>query len=312
MSVVLPLLFSSVLLQNGPDAQQIDRVVRAQVDSGFRGVVIVAQHDSVVSRRAYGTTVDRPFWIASITKSFTAAAIQKLASAHRLAVSDSIVRFLPDAPADKRNITIQQLITHTAGLGGTYTGGGITDRTSAVRAILSQKLIHSPGAGYQYGDDDYELLAAIVEVVSGMSWEDFVDREIVRPAGLRNTGFACRSNSAIPSVACDWGHKGANGISATADDVLRWARASKSPLDRTSILVRKEPPFDVWYGDGVRIYKRDGQIAEIMHAGSGDNGHTAVARVMRSGLIVVVLSDAGQHGGTTWSSYIAQKLATRD
>ncbi|HEX6576190.1 MAG TPA: serine hydrolase domain-containing protein [Gemmatimonadaceae bacterium] len=321
--------------QTAADVQRIDSIVSAQVDSGFSGVVLVAQKDSVLLRRAYAPPSERltagaAFWIASITKSFTAAAVLQLQEKGRLSVNDSIGRFLNGVPADKRAITIRQLLTHTSGLGGDYSGAGIVDRSRAINAILAPSLSSKPGTSYKYGDDDYELLAAIIEVVSGRSWEDFVFDRIVRPAGLREAGFACRIKNArrpversaraatqgtpISRAMCDWAHKGANGMSATADDLLKWTRAfsNDSALNRPLIFVRREAPFDVSYGYGVRVYTHDHDVVEIMHSGSGDNDHNSIARVLRSGLTIIVLSNAGHHAGTTWSSYVAQRLARRE
>src|SRR4051812_13816762 len=169
--IVAALLASSTVhgQRARPTITRIDQLARSQVDSGFRGVVLVAQDDSILLLRAYAPpcdslSVDQPFWIASMTKAFTAAAVLRLEEDGRLAVTDSIGRFFPDAPPDKRAITLQHLLTHTAGLGGEYSGGGIGQRARAVAAILSAPLIHKPGDGYRYGNDDYELLAAIVEV----------------------------------------------------------------------------------------------------------------------------------------------------
>jgi len=304
------------------DAAAADRAVRALVDSGFSGVVLLAAGDSVLLRRAYGARLspDDAFWIASITKSFTAAAVLRLQEQRRLKVADSIYRFLPDVPPDKRAITIQQLLTHTAGLGGEYSGGGIADRREAVRAILRPALIYPPGQGYRYGDDDYELLAAVIEIVTGQSWEDYVREQVVRPAGLRHVGFACQPCGDL-RASCDWGHKGANGMFGTADDLLHWSRslradealgaAGRGALEVPQVLVRREPPFDVSYGYGVRVYTLHDTTVEVMHSGSGDDGHTSIVRVLRNGITVVVLSNAGMHAGTTWSSYVARKLATR-
>jgi CubicO group peptidase (beta-lactamase class C family) len=264
------------------------------------------------------------FWIASITKGFTAAAVLRLQKEGRLSVHDSLFRFLPDVPADKRNITIHQLLTHTSGLGGEYSGGGISDRSRAVQSILAPNLIFQPGAGYKYGDDDYELLAAIIEIVSGKTWENYVQKELLTPMHLAHTGFACQphrgpvvgraGNPENPPVSCDWGHKGANGMYSTAADLLEWTRMTvlnHSPATRPQILVRKEPPFDVSYGYGVRIYTLGDKVVEVVHSGRGDDDHTSIVRMLSSGETVIVLSNAGQHAGTTWASYIARQLASR-
>jgi CubicO group peptidase (beta-lactamase class C family) len=295
----------------------MDRTVRAQADSGFSGVVLVAVNGSVLLRRAYAAHHQRlrpnsPFWIASMTKGFTAAAILRLQAEGRLKVTDSIGRFIANAPRDKAGITIHQLLTHTAGLGGEYTGGGITERSRAVHAILSQDLIFQPGRGYKYGDDDYELLAAIIEIASEKKWEDYLRTRFLVPLHLKSVGFACE-NPPFSKPVCDWGHKGANGMFASADDILRWSRwlitnAAMNEMGRPQILVRKDPPYDVSYGYGVRIYTLNGKVVEIMHSGSGDNEHTSIVRNLGNGLTIIVLSNAGQHEGTTWASFVAHRL----
>jgi CubicO group peptidase (beta-lactamase class C family) len=330
--------------QTAPDSGTVDRVLKAAVDSGFSGVVLIATGDSVVLQRAYGArgarlTPRSAFWIASMTKGFTAVAVLQLAERHRLSLHDSLSSFFADVPPDKRAITIRQLLTHTAGLADSYAGAHQADRRAAVRAILAQPLAYRPGAGYQYGDDDYELLAAIVEVTAHRSWEAVVQREILDPGGLRHTGFWCRRRSGVPlpvagaegarsrcggagnAALDDWGHRGADGMSSTAIDLLRWTRPSTlakvlGPAGRLAfgtpqVLVRREPPDDVSYGYGLRIYTREGRVTEIMHSGSGDDGHTGVVRLLPSGLTVIVLSNAGMRGGTTWSSHVARLLVSR-
>lgn len=326
-----------------PDLDLIDRTVRSQVDSGFSGVLLVAWRDSVLLHRAYAPPRERlssddAFWIASMTKGFTAAAVLRLQEEGRLGLRDSIGRFFADAPPDKRAVTIQQLLTHTSGLGGEYTGGGITERSAAVRAILAQPLMFPPGHGYKYGDDDYELLAAIIEIAAGESWEEYVRARLLVPLHLEKVGFACRPNdgtrvpvgrseraqrlgTAFSQVTCDWGHKGANGMSASAEDLLTWSRALMVPgplntagggaIGEPQVFVRREPPFDISYGLGVRVYTLSGKVVEVMHSGSGDNDHTGIVRNLSTGLTIIVLSNAGQRAGTTWSSYVAQHLAMR-
>lgn len=342
-AIISGLTASAALAQSAVavDTVFLNRVIRAQVDSGFTGVVLVANGDSVILRRAFDSRathlrVTSAFWIASITKSFTAAAVIRLQAQGRLAVSDSLARFFPKAPIEKRAITLHQLLTHTAGFGRTYTGGGVAERHEAVRRILAQPLIYAPGDGYQYGDDDYELLAAVIEVVTGRPWQDVVQHEILDPARLRHIGFWCgpgrnlprqvmsdRGTRSVcgPAGVADWGHRGANGMAATADDLLAWTRVLRSTtrggvrefaaIDTPQVLVRHEGQFDISYGYGARIYAAQGKVAEVMYSGSGDDGHTAIIRQLASGVTIIVLSTAGEHHGTTWSAYVAERLGSR-
>jgi CubicO group peptidase (beta-lactamase class C family) len=280
-------------------------------------VVLVAKNGTIIMEKAYSPRIGTPlsissqFNIASITKSFTAAAILRLRSTHRLSFSDPISRFFPYASPGKRDITIYHLLTHTSGLAGHSAGAGIVRRDGAVTAILAQRLEYPPGTHYEYQDDNYELLAAIIEIASGLKWEDYIDRELLTPARMNSTTFQ----------GGDWGHKGANGMRSTAHDLYKWltaihdgklfGRTESRELESPLMHVRSEPPYVIHYGYGNRIYIRNGRVAEIMHSGSGDARNTSVARMLPDGTIVIVLSNAGQHKGTTWASYLGTRLVPR-
>ncbi len=298
-------------------SRRYDAIARAQRDSGFSGVVLIARGDSILFEKAYSPvegkplTVNTKFNIASMTKSFTAAAILRLRSERRLSFSDPISRFFPHAPNQKRDITVFHLLTHTSGLAGHSAGTGIVRRQGAVNAILSQRLEYPPGTHYRYADDDYQLLAAVIEVASGELWEDYIKRELLEPAKMKSAGFQ----------GGDWGHKGANGMRSTARDMYRWlvgihearlfGRTDSRELESPLMHVRSEPPFEIHYGYGTRVYVRNGRVAEVMHSGSGDGHNTSVARVLPDGTIVIVLSNAGQRRGTTWATYLSQRLVPR-
>jgi CubicO group peptidase (beta-lactamase class C family) len=315
--LVVMLLLLPVTSTMAQSPARLNAIARAQADSGFSGVVLVAKDTTVIMEKAYSPQSGKPlkvssaFNIGSMTKGFTAAAILRLRSQHHLSFSDPVSRFFPYAPESKRGITVFQLLTHTSGLRGHSAGTGIMRRAGAVNAILSLPLEYPPGTHYRYSDDDYQLLAAIIEVASGVTWEDYIKRELLEPARMRSTSFQ----------GGDWGHKGANGMRSTARDVYRWVtaihearlfgRAESTELESPLMHVRSEPPFEVHYGYGTRVYVRNGRATELMHSGSGDTNHTGVARVLSDGTVVVVLSNAGQHRGTTWASYVAQRLVPR-
>src|SRR5262249_7805820 len=107
-----------------------------------------------------------------------------------LSIHDSLSKYFPNAPADKRNITLWQLVTHVAGfpigLGGdfeTLSGDGF------VKAALAYPLKFAPGTGEQYSNTGYALLAAVIERVSGRTYDEYVRDNILDPLGLKNTGY---------------------------------------------------------------------------------------------------------------------------
>lgn len=316
LAIIVGVGSSSVTSAQQPnliDGRAIDRVVRAQVDSGFSGVVLVAIGDSVILRRAYNAhgarlTTASVFRIASMTKGFAAAAILALEERGKLRVTDSLFRFFPGAPADKRSITIDQLLTHAAGFAAASTGAGITGRSAAVKAILATPLNYEPGLGYEYGNDDYELLAAIIEVASGQSWQQFVSETLIQPAALKHTSAAAE----------DWGHRGANGMTSTADDLLRWTLAlrrgslltaqSRDALLAPRVFVRTEQRGDVYSGYGARIYRMGDSTVEVLQSGSGAGGHNGMVIELPPEVTLIVLSNAGSHQRGTWSSYVANLI----
>src|SRR5258706_14018121 len=100
------------------------------------------------------------------------------------------------------------------------------------------------------------------------------------------------------------------GVTAIHDAGL-FGRAESSELESPLMHVRSELPFEIHYGYGARVYVRNGRTSELMHSGNGDANHNGVARVLSDGTVVIVLSNAGQHHGTTWASYVAQLVVDR-
>jgi CubicO group peptidase (beta-lactamase class C family) len=210
---------------------------------GFRGVGLLAKDGkTVLLEGSGGVTPTATFNLASIAKSITAIAVLRLAHRGKLGLDDTLDHFFPDAPADKRAITVHQLLTHTGGLGNPTgdTAEGVKDRGQAVRMILATALVDKPGHSHHYSNDGYTLLAAILEVAASKSWEQVIHDEILRPAGMRRTFFLGDSLPGGPyaiarAVVTDgervendanWGSKGGAGIYSNAEDLLRFMNAA--------------------------------------------------------------------------------------
>ena len=182
-------------------AQQaaLDSALRGLEAKGFSGVVRVEQRGVTLLEKGYGLAnrADKtPFsastvvQIGSNTKDFTVVALLQLHERGTLNVHDSLAKFFPSAPADKRNITLWQLVTHVAGfpigLGGDFEP---VTREQLVKAAFERPLNFPPGTREQYSNTGYSLLAAIIEQVSGRTYDEYVRENILDPLGLRNTGF---------------------------------------------------------------------------------------------------------------------------
>lgn len=172
---------------------------------GFSGVALVARGDSVIHASAHGFAdreANRPFTtgtvfgLGSVTKVYTAAAILRLVDRGALALSDTLGAFVPDMPADRAGITLEQLLTHSSGLGEIqHPDEDAVSRRQLLDEMRELPLLDAPGASVSYSNLGFSLLGVVLEEATGLSYEDALRREVLEPAGARETGY---------TVA--WGH----------------------------------------------------------------------------------------------------------
>jgi CubicO group peptidase (beta-lactamase class C family) len=249
---------------SAPPAPPTDAQLAARVDeymgrleaTGYAGGVLVARNGTTVFARSYGMAnraagikadVATVYNLGSITKQFTAAAILRLEEAGRLRTSDTVGRFFPNAPADKRGITLHQLLTHTAGFASDYspTDYEPTTRDEYVRRMFAATLRSTPGNSFSYANSGYSLLAAIVEIVTGTDYEVALRDLVLRPAGMLETGYKAPAWDAkriahgyqdgrdwgtiVDKIAMPgapyWSLRGNGGLHTTLGDVAKWDAA---------------------------------------------------------------------------------------
>jgi CubicO group peptidase (beta-lactamase class C family) len=185
---------------HGPIGIKLDAHLNRMVRKGYSGAVIVAKGGEIILRKGYGfanreqqlpVTTDTVFTIGSITKQFTGAAIVKLEMQGKLRVTDSIDKFFPEAPADKKHITIHQLLTHTAGMPDALGDDFDTSATSEafLRLAMTSKLLSKPGTKHAYSNVGYSLLGMVIEKASGMGYEAYLRQHLFEPAGMMRTGY---------------------------------------------------------------------------------------------------------------------------
>lgn len=185
------------------------------------GAVLLVSHDGrIVWRKAYGSrsmlpqreamTLDTIFDLASLTKVFaTSASVMKLVEQGKLRLNDPVVRYIPElgtvgATAEKNQITLRHLLTHTAGFAPDPTDANIPAGWSGAEPLLgeiyAEPLVAPPGARFIYSDTGFILLGEIVRRVSGMPLDEFASKEIYVPLGMRETRFTPPA-SWIPRIA---------------------------------------------------------------------------------------------------------------
>lgn len=179
-------------------------------DHQVSGVVtLVAKDSQVVHHEAVGMAdveEERPmkkdtlFCIASMTKPITATGLMILQDEGRLALSDPVAKYIPAFEKTKlegeplaRPITIFDLVTHTSGIGGSQRNRGTLAET--VDALAEQPMRFAPGERWQYSPG-ITVCGRVIEVVSGKSYEQFLEERIFDPLGMDDTTFHPTSEQA--------------------------------------------------------------------------------------------------------------------
>ena len=242
--------------------RSIDELITRYVPYGFSGAVIIAKNGDVVLQKAYGEAhvakgtanrLDTFFDIGSLTKTFTAAAVLRLETQGKLSTSDSISKYLDGVPADKSAITIAQVLSHTSGLPRDSAQIGIADsatRDEVIRQSLAAPLTSVPGQTYSYSNVGFTLLAAVIERVSGSTWQDYLREQLFKPAGLSEATFMSPSMASDARVAVGYSGPTGSVLQASAPDVPAWGRG----LGATGVLTPVGDLYKWWlalHKDGV-------------------------------------------------------------
>jgi CubicO group peptidase (beta-lactamase class C family) len=177
---------------------QVTEMVETQTLGTFWGGIIVARDglpiatytNGLADKRRRPIDADSLFDIASVSKHYTAVAILRLQQDGELQVADPVSKYF-DVGGKSANITIQHLLNHTSGLDDRLSLQRLDfpDRDEAVRIAMNSKLQSFPGDEFHYSNAGYVVLAAIVEKVTGGTYEDYMRTAIFPLANLQSTGF---------------------------------------------------------------------------------------------------------------------------
>lgn len=218
--------------------------------------VLVLRDSTIVFQRNYGmanlaldmkVTQQTRFYVASLAKSFTAAAIMLLREDSRLQLADSPRKFIPELPTWADGITLRQILSHISGLPDHYDLLGeespVLNNDSVLALMIAQdSLLFKPGADWNYSNSGFDLLAIIVERISGQNFESFVTNRIFEPLDMTGARYYTTNNQEITPRAIGYvaGEEsweisdyssidvGAGGVYATIDDLRKWDKATYS------------------------------------------------------------------------------------
>lgn len=301
---------------------------------GFTGTVLIASEEKIIHSAGYGlanrrnkiqNTTCTYHDIGSLTKQFTAAGILKLEMEGKLTTEDTINLYFEGVPDEKKSITLHQLLTHTSGIHDSSSDDyEMVTKEMALDRIFSSDSYESNQ--FSYSNDGYSLLAAIIERVSGQSYEDFIYRNLFLPANMQDTGYSLPSfeadriaNGYVNNEDCGkpteknypyWNLMGNGGMLSTSEDLYKWHRALRGESILSKVAKRKLfTPFLKDYAYGWRVLNTaQGTVHE--HGGASSYGTCAhFRRYVEKDVVVIVLCNQFSGISNQMAKVVSDKLS---
>lgn len=289
--------------------EQINLLIEDYESKGYEGGIYVSSYGkgrTLFSEDYFSANdnIDEKtiFGIASVNKTITSAAIFKLIEEDKLDLKRTLESIFDDVPSDKKDITIEQLLTHTSGIADDFIMEGEVVANKARKMLFKEKLLFKPSEGFQYSSDTFNLLAMVIENVSGMPYEIYVRKNVLMPLEMKNTFFweevankkikdfkIASFENPIPDSwkKRNWGFIGSGGIFLTLEDLSKVAdifNTDSKVLTKESIDEMVSPIMDfnsrsmgkIGIAKGCFKGYNSENLLEYISSGTEDNGHNAI------------------------------------
>jgi len=293
--------------------------------------VAVSRGSEIIAQRVYGMASlelgvpakqDSIYEAGSDSKQFTAAATLMLAREGKLSLDDDIRKYVPEMPDYGAPITIRHLLHHTSGLRdwgsvaaieGWPRNSRTADNKDMLDILVRQKQLNfAPGAHYLYSNSNFNLLAIIVQRVSGQSLADFTHERIFVPLGMSNTRWRDDHGEVVPGRTGAYEFEngvyrndqviedayGNGGLLTTVDDLVKWQAALDDDRFGPGFTEAMQQPTRL--NDGTRIAYALAVVnldhhgeQEVSHSGSTGGYRAWMARYPRQKLAVSLLCNGG-------------------
>jgi CubicO group peptidase (beta-lactamase class C family) len=342
----LSLIAVAVVANAQSKAKQIDTLMKQYHALGqFNGSVLVADNGKVLYSNGLGLAnmewnapnkPDTKFRLASITKQFTAAAILQLVEQGKIKLDGHITDYLPEYRKDTgEKVTIHQLLNHTSGIPSYTDQPGFFQNVSRnrfsvkdfVKKYTEGDLQFEPGSKFAYNNSAYFLLGAIIERVSGKTYEQYLKDNIFTPLGMKNTGYDWNdpliSNRASGYSRTPKGYVNApyldmsipyaaGSLYSTVEDMYLWDQAlytDKILSAKSRELMFKPNLENYGYGFTIREIKFGDAgpgTREITHSGGINGFSTLIVRLVDAKQTIILLDNTEQG---RWLGPIRQNIA---
>ena len=309
---------------NGP-AAQIDELMRyCQSHEMFNGVILVKQAGETIYEKAWGLadlrdgrklTTDTAFYLASVSKQFTAMGVMLLVERGQLSFDSKLSEFFPEFPAYADDVTVQDLMTHTSGIPDHFRlldGGAdrLTNRQVLEALTAVPELDFEPGTRFSYSNGGYVLLAMIIAKAADQPFPEFMKENIFEPLDMDRTLVYDESRPEIVNRAVGFDPygglddytiltTGAGGIYSTVGDLSKWDDAlygdkliSPATLERAFSPTRLNDGEVSDYGFGWGIRTIDGRKI-VGHSGGLNGFRTLIMRDLERRNAVIMLTNFG-------------------
>ncbi len=327
--------------------RQIDALLKNYYDYGqFNGTVMVAEKGKVIYKKGFGMAnmewaipnqLDTKFRIGSVTKQFTATLVLQLVEEGKIKLDGKITDYLTDYRKDTgEKVSIHQLLNHTSGI-PSYTSRpdffaevsrdpySVTD---FVKKFASGDLEFEPGSKFSYNNSGYFLLGAIIEKVTGKSYETVLTERIFKPLGMTNTGYDNHApllqkrasgyekrpggyvNAAYLDMSLPYA---AGSLYSTVEDLFKWDQSlyQDKILSAESKKLMFTPGLSNYgYGFGIAdqpIGKTDQKTKIIQHGGGINGFNCLLTRVVEKQQTIIMLDNVslGRYHGKITGSIIS-------
>jgi CubicO group peptidase (beta-lactamase class C family) len=314
----------------------------------FRGSVVVARGNEVLLDKGYDLAVvdtaspntpQTRFRIGTLTKQFTSLAVLKAQDLGKLKVQDPVCQYVPSCPAAWKQVTVEQLLTHTSGIPdyaelSSFPVEGTQTPEQLVGRFRDRPLNFPAGDHWQFSNSGFALAGYIIERATGTGYADFLRSQILDPLGMADSGYDV-NDPVTPAHAVGYDHWGdaaepidmsnlysAGAMYSTTTDLLKWNRFLMTGTPRivapdtlAQLLtprVEVDPAgYSVWPGEpnryayGLMVTDRSADVS-YFH-GAGYSGFSAFNLARPKGqLSITVLSNLGDQDAQTVGMMLAE------
>jgi|YNPMSStandDraft_1061717.scaffolds.fasta_scaffold00388_2 CubicO group peptidase (beta-lactamase class C family) len=313
---------------------KIDNFFQQEYKRGqFAGTILLSIKGQVVYKNSYGyanrknkipITTNTFFQIGSMSKQFTAVAILQLVSKGIINLNDEVTKFYPNFPY--KGITIRMLLTHKSGLPNYIYQFEESKEIDKTKLISNQEMVKyfiknnekeyaKPGKCYQYSNTGYALLAAIIEKVTNMSFEEYVKKNIFEPIGMKNSFFYTDlykgKVDSILHIATGYispsdeagffylnGILGDKGMFSSLDELYKWdislykaTLLPKNWIDSALTIQTKTNKKNIYYGYGWKLYYLNDTFPIQFHSGWWQGYQSIIMRIPSDTITLIVLKN---------------------